>query len=249
MREVLAWVPWSHHLVLLKKLRSLEKRLWYARMTLIYGWSHNFLAFQVDSRLYERKGGEHTDFQGEFPPLDSDLAQRVVKDAHVFDLLTLRDDAREREAERGLLIHIRDFLLDLRLGFAFLGSHYPLMVGSEEYRLDLLFYHTNLRCYVVIDVEMKEFMPEFSGKMGFYTAAVDGLLRSEGDRETIGIILCKSKDQLLVDYSLAGCRGAIGVGTHNARFPEVLQRYLPTIQQLQMQMDWAIQEGDGAKSV
>ena len=164
----------------------------------------------------------------------------------------LTKDAQERELERGLIDHIRDFLMELGLGFAFLGSQYPLVVSRKEYRLDLLFYHVNLHCYVVIDLKMGEFEPQHSGQMSFYVAAVDNLLRSDRDEPTIGIILCKTKDKTTVEFALQGSKQPIGVSTYQlqSQLPPGFQDNLPTAEQLEMELSTAageIESEDGGE--
>ena len=158
--------------------------------------------------------------------------------------LTIRKDARESELENALTYQIRNFLLELGMGFSFLGSQYPIEVSGKEYRLDLLFYHVHLHCYVVIDLKMGEFEPQHSGQMSFYVAAVDNLLRTDRDDPTIGIILCKSKDRTTVEYALQGSQQPIGVSSYKLRdnLPESLKQQLPTSEQLEMGLETAMQE-------
>ncbi|NJO76469.1 MAG: DUF1016 domain-containing protein [Leptolyngbyaceae cyanobacterium RM1_406_9] len=177
------------------------------------------------------------------PAPQSDLAQQLIKDPYNFDFLTLTEEAQERKLERALMEHIREFLMELSLGFAFLGSQYPLVVSNKEYRLDLLFYHVHLHCYVVIDLKMGEFEPQHSGQMSFYVAAVDNLLRGDRDDPTIGIILCKSKDKTIVEYALQGSQQPIGVSTYQlqSQLPPNFQENLPTIEQLEMELSNAVE--------
>jgi hypothetical protein len=178
------------------------------------------------------------------PSPQSDLAQQVLRDPYNFDFLSLGAQALERDIEAGLVTHIRDFLLALGVGFSFIGSQYPLQVSGREFRLDLLFYHFRLHCFVVIDLKTGEFEPAFSGQMNFYVSAVDDLLRGEVDHPTIGIILCKSQDKTIVEYSLRDMNKPIGVSTYQLRdaLPEQLQSSLPTIEQLEVELEIASQE-------
>src|SRR5207244_1468947 len=157
-------------------------------------WSRAILEHQIETNLYGRQGKALTNFERTLPPPQSDLAQQVLKDPFNFDFLTLAQDAHERHLERGLLEHIRAFLLEMGAGFAFVGSQVPLEVSGVDYFIDLLFYHLKLRCFVVIDLKMRAFIPEFAGKMNFYLSAVDDLLRHPADAPSIGIILCKTHD-------------------------------------------------------
>ena len=244
VQGVLAQITWYHNIALLEKLKSQEERLWYAYKTSEQGWSRNVLVHQIESQLYQRQGGATTNFERVLPLPQSDLAQQIIKSPYNFDFLCLGDERSERNLERSLIEHIRDFLLELGVGFAFLGSQYPLVVSGKEYRLDLLFYHVQLHCYVVLELKMGEFEPEFSGKMNFYVAAVDNLLRTEQDDPTIGIILCKSKDKATVEYALQGMQQPIGVSTYQLgrKLPEPLQSSLPTVEQLEMELSLAVSE-------
>jgi predicted nuclease of restriction endonuclease-like (RecB) superfamily len=235
-------LPWRHNIALLEKLKDREERLWYARKALENGWSRDILVMQIETRLFERQGGAVTNFARTLPAPQSDLAQQLVKDPYHLDFLTLTEEAQERELEKALVEHIRDFLLELGFGFAFLGSQYPIEVSSKEYRIDLLFYHVPPHRYVVIDLKMGEFEPQHSGQMSFYVAAVDNLLRSERDDPTIGIILCKSKDRTLVEYALQGSHQPIGVSSFQlaSKLPPNLQSNLPTVEQLEMELEAAV---------
>lgn len=246
MQRSVAQLPWRHNIALLEKLKSHEKRLWYAGQALENGWSRDILVLQIETDLYRRMGGAITNFQQVLPSPQSDLAQSLLKDPYHLDFLTLSKDAQERELEKGLVQHIRDFLLELGLGFAFLGNQYPIEVDGKEYRLDLLFYHVKLHCYVIIELKMGEFQPEHSGKMNFYVAAVDNLLRSERDNRTIGIILCKSKRKTTVEYALQEMGKPIGVSTFTLResLPEPLRDSLPSVEQLETELEALATEPD-----
>ena len=240
VQQLVAQIPWGHNVRLLDKVKTLEERHWYIQQTIINGWSRNVLEMQVESGLYKRQGEAVTNFERTLPQPQSDLAQQLIKDPYNFDFLTLRRGALEKELETGLVGHIRDFLLELGVGFAFLGSQYPITVDEREYRIDLLFYHTQLRCYVVIELKMTEFEPEYAGKMNFYVAAIDDLLRRGDDQPTIGIILCKTKRKTTAEYALRNISTPIAISTH--RLPENLQEQLPSIQQLEMEIEAATQE-------
>jgi predicted nuclease of restriction endonuclease-like (RecB) superfamily len=204
-------IPWGHNIILFQKVKDPSQRLWYASTTVEHGWSRAVLEMQIESRLYERQGKATTNFSRTLPPLQSDLAQAILKDPYNFDFLTLSSDAHERDVEQGLLGHIRRFLLELGAGFAFVGSQYHLEVEGQDYYLDLLFYHLKLRCYVVIDLKAVAFQPEFVGKMNFYLAAVDDTLRHEADAPSIGLLLCRKKQALTVEYALRNVSTPIGV--------------------------------------
>ena len=239
-----AQIPWRHNQVLLEKLKDYEQRIWYAQKSLENSWSRDILVLQIESDLYTRQGGAITNFQRTMPALQSDLAQQLIKDPYNFQFLSLGEEAQERDLERGLVEHIRNFLMELGLGFAFLGSQYPIEVSGKEYRIDLLFYHVPLHRYIVIDLKMGEFEPRHSGQMSFYVAAVDNLLCTDRDDPTIGIILCKTKDRTTVEYALQGSHQPIGVSSYqvDSKLPKALEKDLPSVEQLQGELAIAVAE-------
>ena len=241
VQQVLSQIPWGHNVRLLDALKDPEERLWYARQTIENGWSRNVLLMQIEQGAHQQQqpSAAITNFERTLPPAQSDLAQNLIKDPYNFDFLTLAADAQDRDLEKSLLMHIRDFLLELGVGFAFVGSQYPVKVGSKEYAIDLLFYHLKLRCFVVIDLKLGEFEPEFSGKMNFFVSAVDDLLRHPDDQPTIGMILCKSNDATVAEYSLRDVNKPISVATHRLgrELPADLKGTLPTVEELEQQLD------------
>ncbi|HBB35588.1 MAG TPA: DUF1016 domain-containing protein [Cyanobacteria bacterium UBA8803] len=239
VQQVAGQIPWFHNCVLLDKVKDATERQWYIQKTIEHGWSRSILTHQIELRLYHRQGKATTNFERTLPKPQSELAEQVLKDPYNFDFLSLGDKAWERELENALLKHIRDFLLELGVGFAFVGNQYHLEVGGRDFWIDLLFYHYRLHCFVVIDLKVVEFEPEFSGKMSFYVSAVDDLLRQSGDNPTIGIILCKTKNQTLVEYALRDVNKPIGVSTYQLQdaLPENLQGSLPTIEQLEAELE------------
>ncbi len=249
VQQAAGQIPWFHNCVLLDRVKAPEQRVWYIQQTLENGWSRAILEMQIESRLYERQGSAVTNFSQTLPKPQSDLAQQLIKDPYNFDFLTLGKEAQERDLERALVERIRDFLLELGTGFSFVGSQYPMEVSGQEYRLDLLFYHLKLRCFVIIDLKMVEFQPEFSGKMNFYVSAVNAILRHPDDQPTIGIILCKSKNKTVAELALQGMTQPIGVSTHKIGkdVPEQLKGILPTVEQLEMELDTAAAELEAQK--
>lgn len=184
------------------------------------------------------RGRAVTNFERTLPAPQSELARQLLKDPYAFDFLSLGEDVAERELERGLLNHIRQFLLELGVGFAFVGSQYHLEVGGQDFYLDLLFYHLRLRCYVVIDLKVSEFQPEFAGKMNFYLSAVDEQLKHKDDQLSIGIILCKTKNKVIVEYSLRDTNKPMGVSTYQLTesLPKGLKGSLPTVEELEAEL-------------
>jgi predicted nuclease of restriction endonuclease-like (RecB) superfamily len=231
-------IPWGHNIVLLFKLEHPILRLWYAQKTIEHGWSRAVLVHQIESGLHERQGKAVTNFDRTLPPLQSDLARQALKDPYVFDFLSLAEDAAERELEQGLLTHIRTFLLELGTGFAFVGQQHHLEVGGDDFYIDLLFYHLRLRCYVAIDLKVEPFKPEFAGKMNFYLSAVDDLFRHPDDKPSIGLILCKDRNRIVVEYALRDTRRPVGVAAYRltTSLPKDLKGSLPSIEELEAEL-------------
>lgn len=238
VQATLAQIPWYHNITLLEKLETADERAWYAARTVENGWSRNVLVHQIESGLRQRQGQAVTNFDRTLPPPQSELAQQLLKDPYNFDFLSLGEQMLERDLERGLLEHVRKFLLELGVGFAFVGSQYPLEVGGQDFYLDLLFYHLRLRCFVVIDLKVSEFQPEFAGKMNFYLSAVDEQLRHKDDQPSIGIILCKTKNKVIVEYSLRDTSKPMGVSTYQLTesLPKQLKGSLPTAEELEAEL-------------
>lgn len=238
VQQLVAQLPWGHNVVLLDKVKDPARRLWYAQNTLEHGWSRAVLVHQIESGLFERQGKAVTNFQVALPSPQSDLAAQVLKDPYNFDFLTLASDAREKELEQGLLDHLQRFLLELGKGFAFVGRQVPLEVDDEDFYLDLLFYHLGLRCYVVIDLKTGPFKPEYAGKMNFYLSAVDDRFRHPEDRPSIGLILCKDRAGVIVEYALRGLVKPIGVSSYRVTrsLPREMKGSLPTIKELEAEL-------------
>jgi predicted nuclease of restriction endonuclease-like (RecB) superfamily len=234
VQQVAAQLPWGHNTHLLDAVKPPAEREWYARQAIQNGWSRNVFAHQIESRLFARQGGALTNFSRTLPAAQSELAQQIIKDPYNFDFLSLAPDMLERDLERALIEHLRALILELGKGFAFVGSQYPLEVGGQDYFLDLLFYHLRLRCFVVIELKVEGFKPEFAGKMNFYLSAVDDLFRHPDDQPSIGIILCKGRNEVIVEYALRDTSKPMGVAQYrlSPALPEQLKRELPTIEDL-----------------
>jgi predicted nuclease of restriction endonuclease-like (RecB) superfamily len=234
VQQLLHNCPWGHLMYLLDAAKSPVQREWYVRQTITHGWSRNVLAHQIDSRLFERQGGALTNFERTLPAEQSELAQQLIKDPYSFDFLSLDSDARERALEAGLIQQVRALILELGKGFAFVGSQYPLEVGGQDFYLDLLFYHLRLRCFVVFELKAQSFKPEFAGKMNFYLAAIDDLLRHPTDNPSIGIILCKDRNEVIVEYALRDTGKPMGVAQYrlSPALPDQLKNDLPTAEDL-----------------
>ena len=231
VKQLVSQLPWGHIVRLGQMVRNPEEREWYIRATIEHGWSRNVLVHQIESDLYGRKGKALSNFGRTMPAAQSELAGQVLKDPYNLDFLGLSEDVAERELERSLLEHLERFLLELGVGFAFVGRQYHLAVGGQDYYIDLLFYHLRLHRYVVIELKTEEFKPEFAGKMGFCLAAVDDGLRQKPDEPSVGIILCKSRNQVVVEYALRYADKPMGVATYRLA-PQPLRKELPTPEML-----------------
>lgn len=235
VQEPLAQLTWYHNITLLEKIASADERLWYAQQAIEAGWSRNVLVHQIESGLYSRQGRALTNFANTLPPTQSDLARHMLKDPYNFDFLSLNEDAQERDLERGLIAHLQAFLLEMGVGFAFVGSQYHLDVGNQDFYIDLLFYHLRLRCYIAVDLKIGDFQPEYVGKMNFYLAALDASQRHPTDQPSIGLILCKSKNHVIVEYTLRDMQTPIGVAEYHMTqaVPDEWKGSLPTIEELE----------------
>lgn len=220
-------IPWGHNVVLVQKLPHPALRLWYAEQSRRNGWSRAALELQIANGLHLRQGQAPNNFTATLPAAAADQAAQTLKDPYTFDFLSLGPQARERDFENALLDNLTNFLLELGAGFAFVGRQFRLAVDGEEFFLDLLFYHTRLHCYIVIDLKTGDFQPEFTGKMSFYQTTVDNLVKSEQDAATIGLILCKGKSKTVVEYTLRDMKSPMGVAEYRL-LPPNLKRVLPT---------------------
>ena len=231
----LCQLPWGHNIAIISKSQSTKEALYYAQNALTYGWSRAVLIHQIESGLWQREGKALSNFAKTLPVAQSDLAQQSLKDPYVFDFLTLSKDYNERELEQGLVNHVTQFLLELGSGFAYMGKQVPITVGDRDFYLDLLFYHTRLHCHVVIELKITDFEPEHAGKLNFYIKAVDEQLRRSGDEPTIGLLLCKSKDRVVVEYALSDISKPIGVSEYQLTksLPMDLKTNLPSIEEIE----------------
>lgn len=238
VQELLAQLTWYHNVTLLEKIKSHEIRLFYIKEAIEYGWSRNIMVMQIELGLHKRQGKAITNFKDKLPSPQSDLAHYTLKDPYIFDFLSIGDDAHEREVEKGLVEHMEKFLLELGEGFAFVGRQFHLDVGDKDFYIDLLFYHLKLRCFVVIELKDKDFKPEYAGKMNFYLSAVDDLLKHETDQPSIGLILCKSKNDVLAKYTLKDITKPIGLAEYQIteNLPENIKTSLPTIEELEAEL-------------
>ncbi|TVS09387.1 MAG: DUF1016 domain-containing protein [Planctomycetaceae bacterium] len=235
---VVAQIPWAHNVLLMQRVKDLSVRAWYMQQTLANGWSRNVLAMMIDADAHRRQGQAVSNFEQLLPSPQSDLAQQTLKDPYIFDFLTLEEPFHERELETGLIRHLEKFLLELGQGFAFVGRQYAISVGDDDFYLDLLFYHLQLRAFVVIDLKKGKFKPEYAGKLNFYCNVVDDQLRNPTDQPTIGLILCQTKDRVLAEYALRGIDKPIGVSSYELTraLPASLKSALPTVEEIEAEL-------------
>lgn len=210
----IAKVSWSHHIVLMDKTKSPEERNYYLQRTITEGWSKRVLTHKIEQKLFESQGSLPNNFDVTLPEPQSELAKQTLKDNYIFDFLNLGEEAKERDVENALLKQITRFLLEMGKGFAFMGQQYHLEVGGQDYYLDLLFYHTQLNCYFIIELKIDDFKPEYAGKLNFYLNAADDLLKQQNQNPTIGLLLCKTANKVIAEYSLKDTNKPIGVATY-----------------------------------
>jgi predicted nuclease of restriction endonuclease-like (RecB) superfamily len=235
----LLWsIPWFHHAILLEKVKDRAVRLWYMQQTLANGWSRNVLLLMINSKADSRQGTLLSNFDRLLPSPQSDLVRQALKDPYIFDFLTLEEPFHERELESKLLHQLERFLLELGQGFAFVARQFPLQVGASDFRIDLLFFHLKLRCFVVIDLKKGEFQPEYAGKMNFYLAVVDDKLRHETDAPSIGLILCQDRNQIVAEYALRGATTPIGISEYELTraLPANFRSALPTVEEIESEL-------------
>jgi predicted nuclease of restriction endonuclease-like (RecB) superfamily len=245
--QAVGQMPWGHVRTLLAKVKSVDAAVLYAEATVENGWSRTVLEWQIEQLFHERAGKAVGNFAKTLPAPHSELVQQSLKDPYVFDFLTLAPQAVERDIENQLVAQITRFLLELGKGFAFLGRQYPLAVNGKDYFLDLLFYHARLKCYVVIELKAGEFKPEYIGKLNFYLSAVDDQLRAPDDQPTIGLILCKDKDKLDVEYALRDINKPMGVSSFITKdIPLSVQSQLPSVEEIEHELAALTNHDEGA---
>lgn len=237
VQTVSAQIPWSHNVAILDKVKDQEERIWYIQKATENGWSHSVLVHQIESGLYQRQvlADKVSNFENRLPSPQSELAVQTMKDPYIFDFIPFKEDMVERDIEQALVRDVTKLLLELGTGFAFLGNQYHLNVGGDDFYIDLLFYNLNLRCYVVIELKTGEFKPEYAGQLNFYLSAVDAILKKEQDAPSIGLLLCKSKNDLVAEYSLKDMSKPIGVSAYQitSNLPKELEKQLPSVEDIQ----------------
>lgn len=240
VQQAVAQIPWGHNVRILDYVKDTKEREWYIHQTIQNGWSRNILTLQIESGLYQRQGKAVSNYKHTLPSPQSDLAQQVLKDPYIFDFLTINKEAHEQAIEKELVNHITKFLLELGAGFAFVGKQFHLEVSRQDFYIDLLFYHTRLHCYVVVELKAGEFKPEYAGQINFYLSALDDLVKASEDNPSIGIILCATKNKVLAEYALRDMKKPIGVAEWKTKLtralPKKLKGSLPTIEEIEAEL-------------
>jgi len=241
INSIIGKISWSHHLVLLNKVPEMPKRFWYMLNTLEHGISKNILSIQVETGLYERQINDKkvNNFSATLPKPQSDFANYLIKDPYIFDFVQAKENADERNIEEQLTKHITKFLLELGQGFSFVGKQYHLNVGGSDFYIDLLFYHIKLHCYVVVELKAREFKPGDPAQLNFYINVINDTLKTDKDNDTIGILLCKGKNEVLAEYALKGYNNPISVSDYelSKSIPEELKSTLPQIYDLEQELN------------
>lgn len=249
LSALLMEIPWGHHILIFTKCSSVAEAGFYINQTLEQGWSRDVLALQLKSNLYARTGKAVTNFSHTLPLPQSDLAQQTLKDPYSFDFMAMTVPYNERDVERQLTQHITHFLLELGKGFAFIGRQYHLEVAGNDYYIDLLFYHVTLKCYVVVELKNRKFIPEYAGKLNFYLSAVDSLLKGTDDQPTIGLLLCRDKNNIEVEFALRDMNKPMGVSEYTLveALPDNLKGALPTVEEIENDLQQLNQQAGGGE--
>ena len=237
-QQAVAQIPWGHNILIFTKSKSINEANFYIQQTIENGWSRDILGLQIKSDLYSRQGKAITNFSNSLPAVNSDLARQLLKDPYNFDFLTLTEPYKERELENALVENITKFLLELGTGFAYVGRQVPMIVGGQEYFIDLLFYHLKLRAFIVIELKATSFIPEYAGKLSFYLSAANDLLKHSTDNPTIGMLICKDKNDIVAEYALKDINQPMGISEYQLTklFPSDFESSLPTIEEIETQL-------------
>ncbi len=248
LAQRIAQIPWGHHIQIFSKCSNLVEAGFYIKQIIEQGWSRDVLALQLKSSLHARAGKAVTNFSSTLPTPQSDLAQQTLKDPYTFDFMTMTAPYNERDVERQLTRHITQFLLELGKGFAFIGRQYHLEIADNDYYIDLLFYHVTLKCYVVVELKNRKFIPEYAGKLNFYLSAVDSLLKRGDDQPTIGLLLCRDKNNIEVEFALRDLNKPMGVSEYTLveTLPDNLKGALPTVEEIEQDLQQLQDESDSA---
>ena len=235
--QTVAQIPWGHNRLIITKVKNIDEAEFYCNEVLKNAWDRDTLELQIEKRYYQRIGVSDNNFPKTLPDSQSKLAEEVIKDPYNFDFLGLQDDALEKAIEKELVKNITKFLLELGKGFAFLGKQYKIEISDNDYFIDLLFYHLELRCYIVIELKAGKFKPEYAGKLNFYLSAVDSQLKRKDDNPSIGILLCKKKDKIEVEYALRDISKPMGITEYKLTesIPDNLKTKLPSVKEMEIE--------------
>lgn len=239
IQQLVGQIPWGHNVLIFSKSKNIDEAKYYINQTIENNWSRDTLALQIKSDLYKRKGNAITNFKNTLPTPMSELAEQTLKDPYVFDFMTMTQPFQEKDIENQLITHISKFLLELGKGFAFVGQQYHIEIAENDYYIDLLFYHIRLKCYVVIELKNKKFIPEYAGKLNFYLSAVDSLVKQEDDKPTIGILLCRDKNNIEAEFALRDINKPIGISEYQLTeiLPDNLKSSLPSIEEIEREFE------------
>ena len=232
-------IPWGHHIQIFTKCKNVTEALFYINKTIENGWSRAVLLNMISGNLYQSQGKAVTNFSKTLPDYDSELVKQTFKDPYIFDFINITENFKERELENALIDNIQKFLIELGNGFAFVGKQVEMKVGNQSFFLDLLFYHIKLKRYVVIELKSGEFEPEHAGKLNFYVTSVDKQLRDENDNATVGLIICKTKDDIIAEYSLTDLHKPLGISSYELRkiLPDNFKSSLPSIEEIENELN------------
>ncbi len=238
--QLVAQLPWTHNIILIEKVKNIIIRKWYIKKCIEEGWSKSILIYQIDTNLYNRqiKAIKHNNFNLTLKQ-DSDLATNMMKDPYIFDIMELNDDYKEKELESKMLERLKNVLLEFGNGFSFIGNQYKLTVENKDFYIDMLFYHTKLKCYIAVELKIDEFIPEYGSKIGFYLQVLDEQVKDKNDNPSIGIILCQNKNNKIVDYTLKYINKPVGVSEYKIldKLPVSYMKKLPTEEELNLYID------------
>ena len=239
VQRIVAQIPWRHNILLMSKIKDKNIRKIYAEATINNGWSSDMLVMQIESNYHLRIGNSSNNFKMSLSDINSDLANNIIKDPYIFDFLILKENYKEKELEKAMIERIKDVLIELGKGFSFVGNQYKISTDNNDYYIDLLFYHLDLRCYIVIELKTTEFRPEYIGQLGFYVTSINEILKKNSDNQTIGLLLCKNKDKLTAKWSLKSTNIPIGISTYelNKYIPREMVEKLPTEEDLNLHIN------------
>lgn len=239
VQQLAAKLPWTHHQILLDKVKTTHERSFYMKKIVEDGWSRQTLIQQIHLGLFERQGNAITNFSQTLPKAQSDLAQEIFKNPYIFDFIQANENQRETALEKSLIQHMKNFILELGRGFAYVGNQHRVRVGDEDIYLDMLFFHYLLNCFVIFEMKITPFKPEYAGKLNFYTTVVDEEIRCDHHKPTIGVLLCKSSNQTMVKFSLKNINSPLGVSTFELMkdLPAEIKTVMPSVEELEQEME------------